>query len=62
MLNRDDSGPHVGRVAPDEPELETAEGNAAQDDILGVDIADDALDEANNGARETEDDISSNEN
>ena len=41
MLYRDDSGPHVGRVAPYEPELETAEGNATEDNILGVEIADD---------------------
>ena len=61
MLYRDDSGPHVGRVAPDEPELETAKGNAAMDNIFRVEIADDALDEADNGARETEDDINSNE-
>jgi hypothetical protein len=62
LLYRDDSGPHVGRVAPYEPELETAEGNATEDNILGVEIADDALDEADNGAREAEDDISSNKN
>ena len=61
MLQRDDCGPHIGRVAPDEPELETAEGNSTEDNVFSIEVADDALDEADDSTREAKDDISADE-